>query len=815
MADSTQRTSKTVEYKIVGDNTSLINSVTSAIKKLDALDVKLKRIATKKDVSILGEGQTRDALARINSITKATNDLVKVRNILNTINVDALDKSQVALIKTAKTELASLAEGLGKAGQAGTITQEQLNQVTQATRKLQQAFKNAGIQVVDYEALAKQQAADEKKRAKEIEKTLREKARVEKETAKQAKQAEKDRIQAARQAEQEYKQIIRNTINTITSLINVFRNVVRITYQLMDYAADYGETMNKFNVVAGKSTEELDAFVKKMNNVLGLDLKDLYDSVASFKSIANSIKLGTKEATTFSKTLTMLGVDLASLYNTSTEQAINALISGLHGLQRPLKNYDIYLYDSNLEQTALTHGIKKQVTAMNESEKILLRYLSILEQSKDAQGDMSRTISSTANQLRIAKAQFAQLKRSLGQIATVMAFTVIPALNLLMSGITKFFTFIAKSLGYKIEDLSNIFDDNSESVGDDTEALENYSKVAKGLSDLDEINLISDSPSNNLIDPKTGGLAIDPDLLKALDTYDNKMDKVSKTIGEVSDKIAHAFEGTAAAAVFEFLTGAVKVLGEAFNGIVENWDTFEPIIKTLINLLTVLVAVKVAKTIKEWGTSLLGFAKKMHDFNIQLPTMTQNIRGEMVKTKTSVNGATLAFAALTFAMAQAAASAFYDQFEGETKQVVATIGLIVSALTTAAVAWMAYHGTMSWGTAVPIISAAIGAGIASIQAMIPQMATGGVVDQPTVAMIGEGRYNEAVVPLGNSPQFAEMKEDIASAVLRKIGPTPTYQAVQPSGGQTPVVIQLNGRDLARVMLPYIGYTQPQTGVKLV
>lgn len=815
MADSTQRTSKTVEYKIVGDNTSLINSVTSAIKKLDALDVKLKRIATKKDVSVLGEGQTRDALARINSITKATNDLVKVRNILNTINVDALDKSQVALIKTAKTELASLADGLGKAGQAGTITQEQLNQVTQATRKLQQSFKNAGIQVVDYEALAKQQAADEKKRAKEIEKTLREKARVEKETAKQAKQAEKDRIQAARQAEQEYKQIIRNTINTITSLINIFRNVTRIIYQLMDYASDYGETMNKFNVVAGDATEELDAFVKKMNSILGLDLKDLYDSVSSFKSIANSIKLGTKEAITFSKTLTMLGVDLASLYNTSTEQAINALISGLHGMERPLKNYDIYLYDANLEQTALTHGIKKQVTAMNESEKILLRYLAILDQSKDAQGDMARTISSTANQLRVAKAQFAQLKRSLGQIATVMAFTIVPALNLLMAGITKLFTFIAKSMGYEIEDLSNIFDDNSDSVNNDKEALEDYSKAAKGLSDLDEINLIPDSSSDNLIDPKTGGLTIDPDLLKALDTYDNKMDKISKTIGEVSDKIAHAFEGTAAAAIFEFLAGAVKGLGEAFNFVMENWDTFEPIIKTLINLLTALVAVKVAKTIKEWGTSLLGFAKKMRDFNIQLPTMTQNIRGEMVKTKTAVNGTTLAFAALTFAMAQAAASAFYDQFEGETKQIVATIGLIVTALTTAAVAWMAYHGTMSWGTAVPIISAAVGAGIASIQAMIPQMATGGVVDQPTVAMIGEGRYNEAVVPLGNSPQFAEMKEDIASAVLRKIGPTPTYQSGQPSGGQTPVVIQLNGRDLARAMLPYIGYTQPQTGVKLV
>ena len=94
------------------------------------------------------------------------------------------------------------------------------------------------------------------------------------------------------------------------------------------------------------------------------------------------------------------------------------------------------------------------------------------------------------------------------------------------------------------------------------------------------------------------------------------------------------------------------------------------------------------------------------------------------------------------------------------------------------------------------------------------MATGGVVDQPTVAMIGEGRYNEAVVPLGNSPQFKEMKRDIASEVARKISPNPAYSFGQPSGGQTPVVLRIDGRDLARALLPYLGYTQPQTGVKL-
>lgn len=46
----------------------------------------------------------------------------------------------------------------------------------------------------------------------------------------------------------------------------------------------------------------------------------------------------------------------------------------------------------------------------------------------------------------------------------------------------------------------------------------------------------------------------------------------------------------------------------------------------------------------------------------------------------------------------------------------------------------------------------------------PKMATGGVVTSPTYALIGEGRYDEAVIPLGNSPQMADLVQKIADAV---------------------------------------------------
>lgn len=47
---------------------------------------------------------------------------------------------------------------------------------------------------------------------------------------------------------------------------------------------------------------------------------------------------------------------------------------------------------------------------------------------------------------------------------------------------------------------------------------------------------------------------------------------------------------------------------------------------------------------------------------------------------------------------------------------------------------------------------------------IPQLAKGGVVTSPTYLLAGEGRYDEAIVPLGNSPQMEELVQRIADAV---------------------------------------------------
>lgn len=809
MADSIK---KTVQYELSADNTSFIRSINNAINKINTLDSKLARVSAKTKTTTTG------SLGRTSAVAGSIHSLQKVRDTLLTASGSTLSKEQLAVIKSITSVVTGLSKELGNAGNASKITDDELKKVVADVKKIEQITKSSGIT----DAATKQVKA-----AKEVEKAEKEKAKQQERAAKAAEKAAEKATKAsenayrkqAREALQAYTETVKNAVKALTNLITVIRTVFNVGYKLMQFAADFGETINKFEVLAGDAKEALSDFADEMTRTLGLDAKEIYEAVAAFKSVANSIKLANEQSITFTKTLTMLAVDLSSLYNTSVEQAINALTAGMHGILKPLKTYNVYLYESNLEQTRVTHGITKQVSEMNESEKILLRYLAVLDQTKEAQGDMARTLNSAANQLRICRAQFNTLKRSLGQIVTVIGLTVVPALNILFAGLSKVATLIAKSLGYELNDIANFFDDTTDSADDSTEAIEETANALKGLTDLDEINIFNQTTSKNVLDTETGGLAIDEGLLKALRTYDNYMNQIENSIDDMATKVAQAFQGTLLMDAITFIVGGIQDIAEAFKYMMENFDTFEPIIKTVINLLTIFAGLYIANKIKTWTTSFLAFAKSITNFSIQLPVKQQYLTGCFDQISTSVSGATVAFSLFTAAATYAIASSIFDSMDEETRKVAGAIGILIAALTAGAIAWMAFHGAMSWGTAVPIISAAVAFGAASIKATIPKMAKGGVVDGPTVAMIGEGRYNEAVVPLGNSPQFREMQNAIASRTAEKVAQTPFNQSGQ-NNASRPLILQVNGRELGRIMLPYTLLAQPQVagvvgvGVKL-
>jgi len=131
--------------------------------------------------------------------------------------------------------------------------------------------------------------------------------------------------------------------------------------------------------------------------------------------------------------------------------------------------------------------------------------------------------------------------------------------------------------------------------------------------------------------------------------------------------------------------------------------------------------------------------KNFPDMSGLLKNLSGNITGVGISAKTAAIGVG-AFVG-GFLVADALLGAIPEDMRAIAGALMATIAAIVAAT----IAWMAFHGTMTVGVAVPIILAAIGVGIAGVKAAVT-MAEGGIVRKPTYALIGEAGP-EAVIPL--------------------------------------------------------------------
>lgn len=91
---------------------------------------------------------------------------------------------------------------------------------------------------------------------------------------------------------------------------------------------------------------------------------------------------------------------------------------------------------------------------------------------------------------------------------------------------------------------------------------------------------------------------------------------------------------------------------------------------------------------------------------------------------------------------------------------------------------------------------------------IPKLATGGIVDSPTIAMIGEAG-KEAVVPLENTAFVDTLASALGSAVLNAMQFNNSGSTQKTSSPEA--VIKLDGTTLARTILPYLNKEQARIG----
>jgi hypothetical protein len=179
-------------------------------------------------------------------------------------------------------------------------------------------------------------------------------------------------------------------------------------------ASDFQESTSKVNVVFGKASKSIKDFAATAATSLGQSKQSVLDAAGAFGTFGKAAGLAGDDLATFTTDFVTLSTDLASFNNTSPEEAVLAIGAALRGESEPLRRYGVLLNDAVLKQEAMTLGIYDGKGALTAQQKVLAAQAAIYKQTNDAQGDFVRTSDGLANSQRTLGAVLKNVQIELG-----------------------------------------------------------------------------------------------------------------------------------------------------------------------------------------------------------------------------------------------------------------------------------------------------------------------------------------------------------------------------------------------------------------
>lgn len=194
------------------------------------------------------------------------------------------------------------------------------------------------------------------------------------------------------------------------------------------YASDYEENLNKLDVAFGSNSQAVKDWSDTARTAFGLSKVQATDAASAFGALGKGIGLSEEEAANMSMTLAGLSADLGSYFNVGIDQSSKALEGIFTGESEALKKFGVVMTDTNLQKFAEDQGLVWK--ELDQTQKTMLRYQYVLDKTKDAQGDFSRTSDGTANSLKIFQA-------SLQDLGTAIGTNLLPIITPIIQKITE------------------------------------------------------------------------------------------------------------------------------------------------------------------------------------------------------------------------------------------------------------------------------------------------------------------------------------------------------------------------------------------
>lgn len=390
------------------------------------------------------------------------------------------------------------------------------------------------------------------------------------------------------------------------------------------------ESDSLFETSLNKWSNSVRSWSDEMANALGLSAVNMRKNIGVIYNMTSSMGVAEKNALKMSKGISLLSEDMASFYNLDSAEAFNKLRAGLTGETEPLKALGILVDEGTVKQVAYSEGIAQTGAELTQQQKVLARYVAILKQTGNAQGDLARTLDSPANQMRLLKNQVREIGLELSNFFLPVVQTVLPYINAFAKVITSALSSLAKFMGLKSTSASTETSKISSNIGAVGTGLDNANKKAKALkntmSSLDELHTISsesDSSSSGDSGAGVGGQELDFDLSE----YDAHLEWINSRTNEIAEHIKSAFSdmGTFINSVwqsepvqayvdlivekFNFVKSFVIQIGtDLWNNITTTWSNIQGNVSVSLSNMSSLFTLycnDITNAVKTWGPQLI------------------------------------------------------------------------------------------------------------------------------------------------------------------------------------------------------------------
>lgn len=276
------------------------------------------------------------------------------------------------------------------------------------------------------------------------------------------------------------------------------------------------ETDNMFNTVFGSSASDMNKWVSEVNKTLGLGITNTKQYTATISQMGRAMGLTGTQAMEMSQTMALMAGDISSFYNTDLATVQNDLRSALSGSFETMDKYGVILRANTIKEYAYANGIANTGAELTNAQRAMATTMMIEQQLGLANGDLARSLNSPSNQARILRSNLSDLSVALGKCFMPILTVVLPILNTFVKALTSTINAIANfisqvfalfgvdvdfGIGGVVDDITGGLEDANDSssgVSDDlANGAESAKKIAKSLSGIDELNILSDNSSSS------------------------------------------------------------------------------------------------------------------------------------------------------------------------------------------------------------------------------------------------------------------------------------------------------------------------------